>query len=207
MRTDQRRPQSPGAALVLGLVKPMPAPPGKVKVYEYHLSHLKSMHGRPHRHYRTVSVRFRRFDSHGQGRTVLGGVTGLGRGNPVTAESAHNVGAISAPPHISPPEAGTVALFRGVFETWRTSWRTTRFHFGAGAWLLSILRPLRVLAYRESHLKLLALPVYKQFGATMLREHPFHHISHHHYLRQGLTVRQRVQYVYQHYAFESHMVD
>jgi uncharacterized protein len=134
---------------------------------------------------------------------VLGIVTGLGRGNPVTADSAHDFGAISAPPRISPPEAGTVALLRGVFETWRTSWRTTRFHYGAGAWLLSILRPLRVLAYRESHLKLLALPVYKQFGATMLREHPFHHISHHHYLRQGLTVRQRVQYVYQHYAFES----
>jgi len=69
---------------------------------------------------------------------------------------------------------------------------------------LSILRPLRVLAYREAHRKLLALPVYKQFGATMLlREDPFHHLSHGRYLRQGLTVRQRVQYVYQHYAFES----
>ncbi len=68
---------------------------------------------------------------------------------------------------------------------------------------MSILRPLRALAYREAHRKLLALPVYKQFGATMLREDPFHHISHCHYLRQGLTVRQRVQYVYQHYAFES----
>jgi uncharacterized protein VirK/YbjX len=103
----------------------------------------------------------------------------------------------------SAPEAGTVALFRGVFETWRTSWRTKRFDYGAGAWLLSILRPLRVLAYREAHRKLLALPVYNQFGATMLREDPFHHISHRRYLRQGLTVRQRVQYVYQHYAFES----
>ena len=143
---------------------------------------------------------------------MLGGVTDVGRGNPVTAESAHNFGAISAPPHISPPEAGTVALFRGVFDTWRTSWRTIRFHYGAGAWanllfyismLLSILRPLRVLAYREAHRKLLALPVYQQFGATMLREDPFHHLSHRGYLRQGLTVRQRVQYVYQHYAFES----
>jgi uncharacterized protein len=134
---------------------------------------------------------------------VLGGVTGVGRGNPVTAESAHNFGAISAPPHISPPEAGTVALIRGVFETWRTSWRTIRFHYGAGAWLLSILRPLRVLAYCDTHRKLLALPAYKQFGATMLREDPFHHLSHGRYLRRGLTVRQRVQYVYQHYAFES----
>ena len=68
---------------------------------------------------------------------------------------------------------------------------------------MSILRPLRVLAYREAHWKLLALPVYKQFGATLLREDPFHHISHRYYLRQGLTVRQRVQYVYNHYAFES----
>jgi uncharacterized protein len=133
----------------------------------------------------------------------LGGVTEVGRGNPVTAESAHNFGTISAPPHISPPEAGTVALFRGVFETWRTSWRTIRFRYGAAAWLLSILRPLRALAHREAHRKLLALPVYNQFGATMLREDPFHHISHRYYLRQGLTVRQRVQYVYQHYAFES----
>jgi hypothetical protein len=33
---------------------------------------------------------------------VLRGVTGVGRGNPVTGESAHNFGAISAPPHISP---------------------------------------------------------------------------------------------------------
>ena len=122
----------------------------------------------------------------------------------MTAESAHNFGVISPPPLISPPEAGTVALFRGVFETWRTSWRTIRFHYGAVAWLLSILRPLRVLAYREAHRKLLALPVYKQFGATMLqRGILFHHISHRHYLRQGLTVRQRVQYVYEHYAFES----
>jgi uncharacterized protein len=143
---------------------------------------------------------------------VLGVVTGVGHGNPVTAESAHNFGAISAPPQISPPEAGMVALFRGVFETWRTSSRTIRFQYGASTirfhywaavWLLSILRPLRVLAYRETHRKLLALPVYKQFGATMLREDPFHHISHRHYLRQGLTVGQRVQYVYQHYAFES----
>jgi hypothetical protein len=98
---------------------------------------------------------------------VLGVVTGVGRGNPVTAKSAHNFGAISAPPHISPPEAGTVALFRGVFETRRTSWRALTFHYGAGAWLLRILRPLcvlvRVLAYREAHRKLLALPVYKQF--------------------------------------------
>jgi uncharacterized protein VirK/YbjX len=133
----------------------------------------------------------------------MGGITDVGRASPVTAESAHNFGAISAPPHISPPEAGTVALFRGVLETWRTSWRMTRFRYGAGPWLLSILRPLRVLAYREAHRKLLALPVYKQCGATMLREDPFHHISHGRYLRQGLTVRQRVQYVYQHYAFES----
>ena len=141
------------------------------------------------------------------------GVTGVGRGDPVTAESAHNFGAISAPPHPSPPEAGTVALFRGVFETWRTKSRKIRVDDGAGAWLsiilrplgvlVSILRPLRVLAYREAHRKLLALPVYKQFGATMLREDPFHHVSHPRYLRQGLTVRQRVQYVYQHYAFES----
>jgi len=92
---------------------------------------------------------------------VLGGVTGVGRGNPVTPETADNFGAISAPPHISPPEAGTVALFRGVFETWRSSWRTIRTSwrmmrfYGVGGWLLSILRPLRVLAYREAHRKLL----------------------------------------------------
>ena len=122
---------------------------------------------------------------------MLGGVADVGRGDPTTA------------PHIGPLEAGTVALFRGVFETWRTSWRTIRFHYGPGPLLLSILRPLRVLVYREAHWKLLALPVYKQFGATMLRKDPFHHISHRRYLRQGLTVRQRVQYVYQHYAFES----
>jgi uncharacterized protein VirK/YbjX len=129
--------------------------------------------------------------------------TDVSRGNPVTAERAHNFGAISAPPHISAPETGTVSLFRGVLETWRTSWRTIRFHYGAGVWLLSLLRPLRVLAYREAHRKLLALPVYKQFGATMLRQDPFHHLSHGRYLRQGLTVRQRIEYVYQHYAFES----
>jgi hypothetical protein len=99
---------------------------------------------------------------------VLCGVTDVGSGNPVTAGSAHDFGAISAPPDISPPEAGTVVLLRGVFETWRTSWRTIWFHYRAGAsttlvtasrLLLSILRPLRVLAYREAHWKLLALPV------------------------------------------------
>ena len=32
---------------------------------------------------------------------MLGGVTGVGRGNPATGESAHNFGAMSAPPHIN----------------------------------------------------------------------------------------------------------
>jgi uncharacterized protein VirK/YbjX len=140
--------------------------------------------------------------------TVPGSVTDVGRRNPVAAESAYNFGAISAPPHICPPEDGTVALFRGVFATWRTSWRTIWSHDGARPRTtlrlrLSILRPLRVLAYREAHWKLLGLPVYKQFGATVLRKDHFHHISRGGYLRRGLTVRQRVQYVYQHYAFES----
>jgi len=139
---------------------------------------------------------------------LLRAVTDVGRrANPVTAKTARNSGAISAPPHISPPEAGTAELFRGVFETWRTRWRTIRFHDGPEAWLKRFLCPLcvlvRVLVHREAHRKLLALPVYKQFGATTLREDPFHHISHPCYLRRGLTVRQRVQYVYQHYAFES----
>ena len=32
---------------------------------------------------------------------MLGGVTGVvGRGDPATGESAHNLGAMSAPPHI-----------------------------------------------------------------------------------------------------------
>jgi hypothetical protein len=47
VRTDQRRPQSPGAALVLGLVKSMPARPGRLEVYECPLNHFKSMHGPP----------------------------------------------------------------------------------------------------------------------------------------------------------------
>ena len=32
---------------------------------------------------------------------MLGGVTGVGRGNPATGESGHNFGAMSAPPHIN----------------------------------------------------------------------------------------------------------
>ena len=32
---------------------------------------------------------------------MLGGVAGVGRGNPATGESAHNFGAMSAPPHIN----------------------------------------------------------------------------------------------------------
>ena len=79
--------------------------------------------------YICITVRFRGFESPRLGRTVLGVVTGLGRGNPVTAESAHNFGAISAPPRISPPEAGTVALFRGVFATWRFHGRVADFAF------------------------------------------------------------------------------
>lgn len=41
---------------------------------------------------------------------MLGGVTGLGRGNPVTAESAHDFGAISAPPHIGPQVTRQTAM-------------------------------------------------------------------------------------------------
>ena len=94
------------------------------------------------------------------------------------------------------PEAGTVALIRGVFETWRTAWRIIGFRYGVKGFLSGVLRPLLVLAYPEAHRKLLALPAYKQFGAPLFRDYPFHHISLSHYLRRGLTFRQRVKYVY-----------
>ena len=41
---------------------------------------------------------------------MLGGVTGVGRGNPVTGESSHNFGAMSAPPHINTQVTGETAM-------------------------------------------------------------------------------------------------
>jgi hypothetical protein len=41
---------------------------------------------------------------------VLGAVTGVGRGNPATGESAHNFGAMSAPPHINTQVTGETAM-------------------------------------------------------------------------------------------------
>jgi uncharacterized protein VirK/YbjX len=68
---------------------------------------------------------------------------------------------------------------------------------------MRLLRPLRVLPFTGAHLDLLALPVYQQFGTTRFREDLFHHLSHPHYLRRGLAVRERIGYILDHYTAES----
>lgn len=95
-------------------------------------------------------------------------------------------------------------LVRGIAQTWRKVARRVGYRHGFGPGFLSFLRPLRVLAYPNAHRRLLALPIYQKFGDTKpFREDPFHHLSHRYYLRRGLDLRQRIDYVYAHYLFES----
>ena len=97
----------------------------------------------------------------------------------------------------------TAILLAGIAATWRRAWRDVGAHEGVGKWLMRLLRPLRVLAFTRAHLRLLTLPVYQEFGITLFGNDPFHHLSNRHYLRRGLSVRQRIQYVHDHYTVES----
>lgn len=95
-------------------------------------------------------------------------------------------------------------LIRGIGQTWRQIARGVGFRYGIGPLLLSYLRPLRALAYPNAHRRLLALPICQSLGDTKaFRDDPFHHLSHRYYLRQGLTLRQRIDYAHGHFAFES----
>lgn len=79
--------------------------------------------------------------------------------------------------------------------------------YGLTARLLGTVRPLRVLAYPRMHEQLLELPVYREFGGSAFGDDIFHHLSHRHYLRKGLTLRRRIEIAYGHYKFESERWD
>lgn len=93
----------------------------------------------------------------------------------------------------------------GIAETWRCAWRHTGVDYGVARWGMRLLRPLQVLAFPREHRRLLATPLYQEFGGTVFREDLFHHLSHRRYLRQGISVRQRIQFVIEHYAVESRL--
>jgi uncharacterized protein VirK/YbjX len=70
------------------------------------------------------------------------------------------------------------------------------------AWLVSIVRSVRVLLFYRDHRALCQLDVYRNYVAARAGDDLFHHLNHRHYLAKGLTARQRVHSALTHYRFE-----
>lgn len=89
-----------------------------------------------------------------------------------------------------------------IFAHLTKHWMASRRDAGFSAWLLSIARSARVLAYYRDHRDLCRLGVYRRHVAGPSNDDLFHHLSHRDYLIKGLSPRRRVQAVLSHYRFE-----
>ena len=92
-----------------------------------------------------------------------------------------------------------------VFTLLTRHWLARR-HYPLPSWLACIARSLRVLLFRRDHQQLLALDIHRRYVA-LAHDDVFHHLSHRHYLAQGMSLRERVRCVLAHYRFEEETFD
>ena len=81
-----------------------------------------------------------------------------------------------------------------------------RRHYPLPSWLACIARSLRVLLFHRAHRQLLALDIHRRYVA-LAHDDVYHHLSHRHYLAQGMPLRERVRCVLTHYRFEESTFD
>lgn len=83
----------------------------------------------------------------------------------------------------------------------RDAWARRR-ESGWKSLLASMVRSTRVLALVNAHQRFLALDVSRHYLAADWNTNLFHHLSQRAYLIEGLSMRQRIDYLYSHYVFE-----
>ncbi|MCA1855085.1 VirK/YbjX family protein [Massilia oculi] len=83
-----------------------------------------------------------------------------------------------------------------------SSWRARRRQHSPAAWVLGVVRSLRVLRYWREHQALCRLDLVRRHVAGAPGADLFRHLSQRSYLARGLSVRERVQCVLSHYRFE-----
>ena len=81
-------------------------------------------------------------------------------------------------------------------------WLHQRRRLPFASWVLSTLRSARVMLFYRDHAALCQLDVYRNYVMASPNDDPFRHLSQRGYLVAGLTARQRVQSVLNHYRFE-----
>jgi uncharacterized protein VirK/YbjX len=81
-----------------------------------------------------------------------------------------------------------------------------RRHYPLPSWLACIARSMRVLMFQRAHRQLLALDIHRRYVA-LAHDDVYHHLSHRHYLAQGMPLRERVRCVLSHYSFEESAFD
>lgn len=69
------------------------------------------------------------------------------------------------------------------------------------------VRSLRVLLHLQEHKKLLQLHVVRHHLANNWNVNLLHHLDQHFYLTKGLSVRERIDYLFMHYRFEEYAFD
>jgi hypothetical protein len=94
-----------------------------------------------------------------------------------------------------------------IFAHLTRHWMARRGQNSFSAWILGILRSLRVLGWYREHRALCALEVYRKHLARPGSDDPFPHLSQRDYLVKGLGASQRVQAVLSHYRFEESTFD
>jgi uncharacterized protein VirK/YbjX len=86
-------------------------------------------------------------------------------------------------------------------------WRHCRRRMPAKQLCGTLLRAARVLAYPREHRHLWALPVYRDYVGSPRARNRVHHLAQRDHLRQGLSVRQRIDRAREHHDFDSHHFD
>jgi hypothetical protein len=94
-----------------------------------------------------------------------------------------------------------------IFAHLTRHWTAHRARTPLPSWLLSVARSLRVLAFYRDHRALCELGVVRNHVAGPGNDDLFHHLSHRGYLARGLSARQRVRAVLNHYRFENDTFD
>lgn len=99
---------------------------------------------------------------------------------------------------------GVASVLRtGIAATWKSNWEYHRFQPSLKRFIRRNIRPLKILLFIPAHRKLLATPTYRNSIDRHFNHDPFRYLSHKHYVRKGLSVKQRVELIYRHSLYEA----
>lgn len=95
-----------------------------------------------------------------------------------------------------------VKIWRGLIQRWVWCWQQIRPQWGLGPFVLSVGRSLRVFWVPLITLSIVSTSTYRRYAGPLFSGHLLHFVFNRHYLRAGLSVRQRARLALEHVRFE-----